>query len=270
MAGVALSMGMASPAQGQSPEPLVTDRPDATESTVTVAPGFVQLEFGWTVSEITEERTEERTHTAPELLARIGLVPRVELRIGVASWMFVRETAEAESDRDNGIGDTEVGFKLRLADSRGVFPAIALLGALSLPTGDRGFSSERADPSFRFAFSHDIGERVAVGYNVGAVWVSEEEAVSGAESDRQSRDLQGDLLYTITVGVGLTHRLGAFVEAFGFTALESERSDRQALDGGLTLLLAPNLQLDVRVGVGLDSDAEDWFTGLGLSVRLPG
>ena len=34
------------PAEEEAPD-LVTDRPDQTESSETVGPGYVQLEFGW-------------------------------------------------------------------------------------------------------------------------------------------------------------------------------------------------------------------------------
>ncbi|MFQ5990494.1 MAG: hypothetical protein ACE5K9_11330 [Candidatus Methylomirabilales bacterium] len=36
--------------QGSKPDPLVTDRPDFTESTETVAPGRFQIEAGYTFS----------------------------------------------------------------------------------------------------------------------------------------------------------------------------------------------------------------------------
>ena len=65
---------------------LVTDRPDFTESAVSVAPGRVQLEGGYTFSRI----EAERTHTVGELLARFGAVDRLEFRLGINSAVVVQ------------------------------------------------------------------------------------------------------------------------------------------------------------------------------------
>ena len=47
------------------------------------------------------------------------------------------------------------------------------------------------------------------------------------------------------------------------------RADRHLLDAGATFLMIPNVQLDASGGIGLNSAAEDWFAGVGLSVRVP-
>ncbi len=43
-----------------------------------------------------------------------------------------------------------------------------------------------------------------------------------------------------------------------------------ALDGGVTYLLKPNVQLDLYVGAGISDAAPDWLAGAGVSFRLPG
>lgn len=42
-----------------------------------------------------------------------------------------------------------------------------------------------------------------------------------------------------------------------------------SFDGGFTYLLRDDLQVDASAGVGLSDDADDWFVGLGLSLRFP-
>ncbi|MFQ5678694.1 MAG: transporter [Gemmatimonadota bacterium] len=264
--------GAPAPGLAQSAAPLVTDRPDQTESTATVAPGYVQLEIGWTVSQAEEQIGTRRTHTLPELLARIGLTPRAELRVGFTGWNSVSGASggvEPEGTGD-GIGDMELGLKLRLGAERGARPAVALLGGLSLPTGDSAFSSQRADPTFRFSFSHELGSRIALGYNLGAAWASESVAAPSRGAGNGDRERRADFLYTLTLGFGVSERIGVFAETFGFAGLERDRPHRHGVDGGWTLLLSPNLQLDARVGVGLDGDVEDWQAGAGFSLRLPG
>lgn len=49
--------------------------------------------------------------------------------------------------------------------------------------------------------------------------------------------------------------------------LESKAGDSHwMLDGGLTYLMLPNLQLDAYVGVNLWRSQEDWYVGTGVSV----
>jgi len=51
---------------------LVTDRPDQTESSVVVSPGYVQIETGWSLSRHQEGGVHTNTHAFPGTLFRIG------------------------------------------------------------------------------------------------------------------------------------------------------------------------------------------------------
>lgn len=264
--GVAVPFG-ATAAAAQEPGPLVTDRPDQTESTAIVPPGFVQLELGWTMSEASDDASEIRTHTLPEALARIGVVRGLELRIGLPAWSSV-ETEGTEADpRADGFGDASLGLKWSLAEGRGPVPAVALLAGATLPTGEEGLGSDRVDPSILVALSSDLGHRLSIGWNLG--WARTTEELPGPEGDALVRDTQSDLVYSAAAGIALTDRLGLFLEGFGFVGVEEARPSRHSLDGGFTFLVTDNLQLDVRAGLGLDEHAEDAFLGTGLSLRLP-
>ncbi len=159
------------------------------------------------------------------------------------------------SDPD-GPGDTDLGAKVHLRKEQGRAPELALLAAVSLPTGDDDFSSDRLDPSFRICGSFELSERLAMGYNVGAAWTSE----SGATLS--------SYLYTAALGIGVTDRLGAFVELFGEVPASASGRPANSLDGGLTYLLRDNIQVDLAGGIGLSSAADDWFVGLGISARF--
>lgn len=263
---VALALLIGAGGVAQEPGPLVTDRPDETESTGVVASGFIQLEVGWTVTEASDEIAASRTHTLPEGLVRIGVFPRLEARVGLPVWSSVETEIDQSEQRSDGFGDASLGLKLRLAEGGGAAPALALLAGATLPTGEEGFSSERVDPSFRLSFSSDFSDRLAVGWNVGLERATE--AVPGP-ADGLVRDTRTELVYTLAAGLALTERLGAFLEGFGTAGLEASRPAWHAADGGFTFLVADNLQLDVRAGAGLDEDSDDWFLGVGASTRWP-
>lgn len=234
-------------ASGALAEELVTDRPDATESSSVVQPGYIQAELGWVYS----ESGDIRTHELPQTLMRIGVVDRVELRLGWNGYIDANS-----SDGADGAGDGELGTKIYLAEENGILPESALLAGISLPWGDEQLSSDEVDPGFRFAFSHTLSDALSLGYNLGAEWATEDDSTLGT------------FVYTIALGVGLSDSWGAYVELFGDVGL-SAPSTAHSFDGGLTYLVRDNLQLDALVGVGLSDHADDWFVGAGVSYRFP-
>lgn len=254
LAILAGALALGTVASGQEPPELVTDRPDQTESAVVVPYGSWQIELGaLRVDDGDLEVTE-----APGTLVRYGLHPRFELRFAWPGWI----EAEARSARLDGAADPEIGAKLALAPERGARPELALLAHLTLPAGDDELGSPRADPSVRLNGAHTLSERLGLGWNVGY------EAASFEDAAGRSHTL-GRWIYTAALGVGLTERWGAFVELFGDLPASDPAPAAHAIDGGVTFLVRPNVQLDLAAGFGLDDDAFDRFVGVGLSFRLP-
>ena len=223
---------------------LVTDRPDQTESSVVVPPGYFQLETGWGITGKAGDHTQE----FPSTLFRIGIIPSVELRVGINGHAW--ETAESFPRPEDG----ELGAKFHLWPEGGWIPEAGLLFSVSVP--------RRADPALRLALSHNLSDRISFAYNLGASWESE------ADGD-QDLDRLSVFQYTATLGLGLNGRTGAFVEVFGDLPMSAEGDPEHLLDGGLTYLLRDNLQLDAFAGVGLSQDADDWIAGAGITLRLP-
>jgi len=253
---VAAVMLIAAPAAAQNAPPLVTDRPDQTESPVVVPRGMVQFEAGG-LHEVANAGAGRATSVA-SVLARAGLSRRVELRLGFLGWQRVTSAA---GDPRAGLGDLSVGLKVGLRDGAGVDPAVAVLASAVVPVGHPDFRAAGVDPELRVALAHELGGAFSLGYNVGGAMVTTE------RGDTESSHVEG--LYTLTVGRSLGGGLGAFVEVFGNVAPSDALPSSHAIDGGLTLGLRPNLQLDAAVGVGLDAASPDWFLGLGIAVRVP-
>jgi hypothetical protein len=243
----------------EGPPPLVTDRPDQTESTSIVPSGLVQLEAGWSWVHEVDGGVRARTHSMPGLV-RVGILERLEGRLGFEGFQSVARDGRPVSS--SGLGDSELGFKYRLWDGGLWIPELALIVQVSIPTGSEGFSSERADPGVLLAFSNAISERLSLGYNLGSVW-------SSVDDGGGRRTALVDVIYTVALGISLTGRLGMFVESFGSVGVQKGAADSHSLDGGFTYRLADNLQLDVSAGLGLNRAASDWFAGAGVAVRLP-
>ena len=226
-----------SPLAGQVP--IVTDRPDQTESSQTVPRNTVQVETGWSVA----GNLGVSDHAFLGTLVRLGVGPTAEARLGFGG--LNRSAGGWEA------GDFEVGFKQRLRDGEGASPTVALLAHVTITSG------ARLVPNARIAVSHELADRVSTGYNLGI------------EASRTSGPWLAEAIYTWTFGFGLTDRLGAFAEVFGSVGLSASGATGTSLDGGLTFGIAPRVQLDVAAGFGVAGVSDEWFLGAGLAVRLP-
>lgn len=223
-------------------EDLVTDRPDQTESAVTVAPGKVQIETGilYTRDEFRGESFDV-TQTLGTLV-RIGLDERLELRLGADGWI--------SSDGPDGLGDGSIGVKFLVAEETANSPQVAVLVQSSVPIGESGITSDDYAPAARLAFAKGF-RNFGLGFNLGAEFPEDQEI----------------LLYTLAAGIPLDEANGVFVEIFGDDGGDGESA--HSFDAGWTFLARANLQFDVAAGFGLSSSAPDWFAGVGFSVRLP-
>jgi len=242
-------------AAAQELGPIDTDRPDQTESSALVPRRHVQLEFG---VGYTENAPDEKTLEAPALLVRYGVVDRLELRLGVPTL-----TTEFDGGAEADFADPEIGAKIALWAEKGWRPEAALLVGTTVPVGSEDLSSDRFDPAFRFSFGHTLPKDFSFGYNLGAAWETT------LEDDGSGRDTLSRLEYTAALGYDFAERWGAFIELFGDAPLSDSGGPAHSLDGGVTYLLRENIQFDVAAGVGLTSEAPDWFVTAGISVRLP-
>jgi len=58
------------------------------------------------------------------------------------------------------------------------------------------------------------------------------------------------------------------LEYFGFYPNDLGTDCAHFINGGFTYLITNNLQIDWRAGFGVNEEAEDFFTGVGLSWRF--
>lgn len=238
---------LAGHAAGQVEIPLVTDRPDFTESALTVPRGHVQLESGYTFTH-TEGGDE---HTLGEALLRLGLLDRLEARIGLGSYGWV----EAPGEDPSGFEDPSLGLKVVLAREETMGLAAALLAATSVPVGNDELGEDDWQPEIRLAVSRGLSDVLALAANLGIARASEQ-----SEGYDQK-------VASLSLGIGLGDRWGAYAEAYGTFPAGLEEDDEGVLNGGLTFLVQPLFQLDARAGAGITDAAPDFFAGVGLSKR---
>ncbi len=239
------------PAAAVSEEPLVTDRPDFTESAVTVAPGRVQLETGYTVTRV----AGQSEHSFGELLVRIGVLERLEARVGINSFVWTA----VQGDDPEGFQDVSLGGKvnlLRSGESRWR-PDVGVLLAASIPTGASDVDEGHAvQPVGVLAAGVALTDWLSTGANVSWGYL--------VDGDERYSQFAGSLAF----GLAATDALGFYAEYFGFFPELRAGPNAHFLDGGITYRFTPNLQVDGRGGFSLGGAETDSFLGLGLAVRI--
>lgn len=88
---------------------IVTDRPDQTESSPTVAQGSIQIELGMITQ--TSEDNRVKLLAGPSTLIRYGISDKVELRI-FNQYKSYKLELEGGSVSTSGWSDLEVGMKI--------------------------------------------------------------------------------------------------------------------------------------------------------------
>jgi hypothetical protein len=234
---------------------LITDRPDQTESSSVVPTGMLQIESGFLMEYDEIGSISEQTLTYNSTLLRYGLFNNFELRAGLEYAKYRKSFgSDVEDFTGSGMTPFYAGFKIKFLEEDGWIPEAAFLGGISMPfTADKLFKTSFTSSDLRFSFGHTLTDKVSLGYNLGMQWDGET-GIPG-------------YYYSFALGRAITDKLSMYIEAFG---LITEKNEAEHLaDAGFTFLLAPNLQLDISGGIGLNEEASDSYFGFGVSYRLP-
>lgn len=242
----------------QEREPLVTDRPDAAESSETVGDDRFQVE---TSTDFTQDKdqtagTTARTYSFPTLV-RYGIAEPVEIRFESELFSFNTQTGTAT---DRGFNDFDVGLKAHFLDNSGAVPSFGVLAHVGVPVGKNSLSSNAVVPTVKILGDWELPAGFSLGTNLGM--------------DVPARDAAGDkfaqLLYAAAVGhdiPGTNERARLFVEGAGAIPVKGGKENDLSFNSGVAVFLTPNVQLDAVTRVGLTDAAAGFGAGFGLSVR---
>ena len=222
-----------------SAQELTSDRPDFTESAVVVR--RLQLEAGYTFA----RATSMSEHSIGEVLLRVPLLRRIELRLGAGSFLMTEPASPAE--KVSGFDNPSVGAKFYLTENA------AVITTVTLPTGSHELVDEDPSGEVLLSVSRDLSDRLSLGANTAIIHTTAGDGIT---------ELSGSL----ALGVGLTERQGAFFEAYGTRNVSGGTGHSAFLDFGVTHLVHDDLQLDARIGKGLSSGS-GWYVGVGIVTR---
>jgi len=220
------------------------DRPDTTESPITVEPGVFQVEstlFGFA------KDGSVATWSLAESNLKTGLTNETDLHLVLRPW--IKEEGGAE-----GFGDVDVRLKWNLWGNDGGKTAGALMPFVTVPS-QTAVSTEEWEGGLIFPVSVDLCEGIGLGFQteLDRVW----------NEDEGTHDW--DFLHSAVLGFDLTEKVGLFVEYVG---VAGDHSYEATANIGITFAPHEKLQWDFAVGVGLNDAAEDVSLIQGVSFRF--
>ena len=235
------------------PGPAMPDRPGYTDTPAALPRNAIQLEAGYT-----DDRAGSTSYkTLGEMLLRVGVGARTEVRMFANSFGTLSEDGARTV---SGMEDSKIGFKTSVRakpDSvHSGLPNIAVLAAVTLPTGARAFRSSHAQPEAKVAMnwttptSLSIYSNVATGRVYDGIRWRERGWVSVA------------LWYSVNPCISI------FGEGISTRSLHASALPSNDVDAGATYLINDRFQIDVRAGHGFGSASNsERFFGAGLARR---
>ncbi len=244
LAGMAPLLAQEQPPAVASAEPIATDRPAVTNSSVVVPPGSLQVENGF----LETSSQGQSVVDGPESLVRLGIAKRTELRFTVPDYFHNLTTGSG-----SGFGDFAFGIKEQLGPTPGKFDVSVIL-FLSFLTGANTVSSGGYDPGLQVPWSRALSANWTAAGMLSVYWPTQ----------GHTRNVTGES--TFLLDRQLTKPWDAFVEYAG--DFPENGGPRHLLHFGTALKIANQQQIDFHVGVGLSSAAVDHLVGVGYSFRF--
>lgn len=241
-----------------------TDRPGFSDTAGIVQPGHLQVETGYTFTFRDRAEVETHRHNAPEILARIGLLDdRLEFRFLTSGYVWSRtdDGSGAGFNSADGFSDVAFGFKLKLIDQDGAIPRLALGAQSTIGVGARDISSLRAEPTAKLIWSYDFQKLLGDDWKGFTLYGNLNLAFPTTGGDRFAQGAGS--VYAI---YALTDTVSVFAEYFVVGPASKGSREAHSVNVGATWLLNSRLQLDARIGAGLNDEADNLSVGAGLSI----
>ncbi len=239
-------------AAAQTPGPISTDRPGQATPPALLSPGFTQIEAGFQYAADGPEERRVTTLGLPGAVIRIGMLERMELRLGGEFRSLTTAIGDANTTI-SGAASLSLGTKIAIAAEEGAIPETAFLLTLGLPVGNEDFRPQSVAPTFALSTRNALSNTTNLYLNLGGSW----DGLNGT----------GTGFYAALLGATLVGDLSGFAEVYG--AFPPGASPVHAVDAGFAYAAAPNLQLDLFGGTGITDTATDFFVNAGISLRLP-
>lgn len=246
-------------------ERIETERHDFTQSAVTVGRGVMQIESGYSYFYKDERGEIESSHTFPEMLLRIGLSEDIEFRV---RWDYVWQFIDEAPDQ---IGAEDLRYSLKFQMTRqcgaGWLPTSALELRCSAPTGGEAFTTEKAEFALDYIYECKLISGVTLAGSTG--FGTNGFGDFGLLPDEPARDNFNALSQSAVLGFELTESNTMYTEWYGiYSDGLADEFVISVFNVGIDHYITDNFVVDIRAGVGLSADSDDFFAGVGGGYRF--
>ncbi len=234
---------------------LETDRPDATESPVTVDKGHFQLEssfFAWSKDDSGGTRTE--VWSIAESNLKYGLSDQADLQLVWTPYLHETTKSAAGNTSVRDASDLVFRLKYNIWGNDGGKTAFALMPVVKAPTSSR-LGNDKWEGGIVTPFAWRAGEK----WNLGA------QLEIQRFYDGDNLEWDWEVSHTTVIGLDLTDRFGVYLEYLG---VSSDDGYGAHFSSGITYGLNDVAQLDAGTLVGLNKDAEDLTVFSGISWKF--
>ena len=239
---------------------LSTDRPDKTESPVTVDAGHWQFE-----TDLISFHREQADGLRSDAWAvdafnlKAGLLDNMDLQLVFEpiDGQRTEDLASGETHSVQGQGDLLFRLKIHLYDGQGLIPTFGLMPFIKSPTAAEGLGNGVSEAGLILPFGWDL----PAGFSLGCM-AEFDQALNSTGSGSHI-----DSIASASLSHGLFGSVEGYVELWTQISGEGGVEGQSTLDGGLTWEVVPNVQLDAGVNAGLTAASEDLNPFAGLSLR---
>jgi len=233
-------------------DPLEPDRPDVTNGTHIVDVGLLQMEVGGIWNRSGSGQHDVGTPTS----FRLGLTEWLEARISGDGFLAVTDPAGTA----RGVGNVQLGAKLRLWADPGGVPVLSILPTVNLPAASesKGLGSGQADFTIAVLTGTDFltHGHIDVNYGIGRIG-----AGSGLPRFTQH-------LVSWSASAEVPGPVTPYLEGFWYSRQDPDGGPVAAMDTGAIYVINPRLALDGGVQVGLTEAAPTVSAFCGVSVVI--
>lgn len=243
---------------------LSTDRPDKTESPVSVDPGHFQVEMDFAT--MTYDRFKPKGEKTTDIglgigiiNAKAGLTENSDFQLMIESLnMIWNENKDTKTlNQSIGFGDITLRYKYSFLGNDGGSLGVGIMPFVKIPTAKKDIGNGAVEGGLIFLVSKELPRGVSMGTML--------------EIDINKNEGPGyhpEIVTSITFSRELIGKLSGYLELWNNLGLSGNGVDwKMTLDAGLTYLATPNIQLDLGVNVGLTPAADDVAPFTGISFK---
>jgi hypothetical protein len=236
--------------EARAQETIEPDRPDVTNGTHIVDIGLLQIEIGGLY---THPGSGQHAFGSP-FTARVGLQDWLEARMGTDGLLVQSDS----TGRVMGLGNLQLGAKLRLWADPGGIPVLSILPTVNVPTAsaEKGLGSGDTDYTLAVLTGTDIGRHGHVDFNYGIGAIG---AGGGAPHFVQH-------LVSVSASLAASDNWNPYAEAFWFSRQEPDGGGVAAVDVGAIYELGARFAIDGGVQFGVTRGAPGLAAFGGLSM----